>query len=85
MKDVLNFLTIIFIIILILLGLNKILGASYRNSHKKEYKDSYKEQHGHTRYEQHVLDNQRTKKMTREQAMDYYKMNVDERNRKYNN
>lgn len=83
MKDVLNFFVIIFIIILILLGLNGILGASYRNSHKSEYKDSYKEQHGYTRYEQHVLDNQRTKNMTQEQAMDYYNMSVDERNKKY--
>lgn len=83
MKDILNIFFIIFVIILILLGLNGILGTHYRNTHKTEYKDSYKEQHGYTRYEQHVMDNQRTKNMTTKEAMEYYKMDVDERNKKY--
>lgn len=83
MKDIFDFFIIIFIVILILLGLNSILGSHYRNTHKTEIRDTYKEQHGYTRYEQHVMDNQRTKNMTREERMDYYDMSVDERNRKY--
>lgn len=80
MKKIIEYLCFLGIIILVLLGLNGLLGSYYRSNHKDDsnYDSTRKQQ-----YQQHIIDNQRTKNMTTKEAMDYYDMSIEERNSKY--